>query len=138
MDISGEKAIVHNSPQLAAMLKKRMAGKKPGENLFNTSEVKVNGYIKKTSGVDISAKDIRTHVATTYAEEIFRKVFSGRNAPTDNKSARAARTEIGRLVSLRLGNRPSEALGSYINATVFAPLSKKFGNLTGPAPKKVK
>ena len=77
-------------------------------------------------------------MATTYAEEIFRKAFSGTNAPTNITSAKKARLEIGRLVSLKLGNTPSMALGSYINPTVFAPLVKKFGSLTTATPKKGK
>ncbi|MCC5033658.1 DNA topoisomerase IB [Streptomyces sp. WAC 00631] len=76
----------------------------------------LNGYLRETGGVDITAKDFRTwHATVLMAVALAVSEHAGRRSPA------AARRAVGRAireVSCYLGNTPAVCRASYINPRV--------------------
>lgn len=104
-----------DDPDIIAALRIHKRGKKPGDRLFDTTDKKTNDYIKEyTPG--FTNKDLRTYLATNLAAMLVKTI-----KPTDNskRAYQKARNEVAKIVSAQLGNRPKQALDSYINPIVF-------------------
>lgn len=72
----------------------------------------VNTYLREQSGLEISAKDLRTWAATVLAAE----VLALSDEPGDTKASRArAVREAMTEVSLALGNTPAVVRSSYVD-----------------------
>lgn len=117
----GKEGVWHNhlirDKNLAVMLlsRKKKAGDK-GKVFPETNSVKLNKYQEMLDGGKFTAKDFRTKRANLIALEEVGKI----NKPfQDEKSYKKAVMEVAEKVSHVLGNRPPQALESYINPTVF-------------------
>jgi DNA topoisomerase IB len=105
---------------LANELKERA---KSGGKLYNTTDAKVRDYLHGIAP-GFKVKDLRTVVATEEAQ----KAISDIPSPTDLKSYVKAITEVGKMVSAKLGNTPTVALASYIPPEVFSGWRFKVAN----------
>lgn len=104
-----------NDPEVAALLRDRVADRDPGNRLFNTNERKTASYFK-TYAPNFKLKDLRTLVAN----ETALGVIANEPVPTSAAELRTARNRVGDQVSRVLGNTRDVALTSYINPAVFA------------------
>jgi DNA topoisomerase IB len=116
----GKEGVWHDhlvrDPELAKML---VARTKRNGKLFDTDYAKVTKYVKGLDGGHFSPKDLRTKRANLLALAAVQSV--GRAKPfNDEKAYKAAVMEVAKKVSGVLGNRPPQALESYINPMVFA------------------
>lgn len=98
-------------PELVNLLSPRLGKGK----LFNATDVQVRDYLHSISK-GFKPKDMRTVVAAETALE----AIKGIKAPKTEKEFKKARTEVGKIVSQKLGNTPSVALASYIPPEVFS------------------
>lgn len=105
-----------SDPDLVATITRAKAGKKPNERLFDISDSATNTYLKGRMGSQYTAKDLRTYKATSMALAEVAK----RRPPKTAAELKQAKNEIAKIVSGQLGNKPNEALKSYINPMVFA------------------
>lgn len=118
----GKKGVKHshkiNNPELAKMLweRKETAGERGGQ-LFGTDEKKLNSYIRTLDGGSFTSKDFRTLKANKLAIEAINKV---KKIPKTLKEYKQKVKEVAEFVSKVLGNKPSEALKSYIDPVVFS------------------
>lgn len=103
-------------PAIYSAIETRLATKSGKQRLFDTSDTRVNSYIKKKMGNGYTGKDLRTLKATTMAMDMVKK----KRRPTSKTAYRKARNDIGDAVSKQLGNTRAEALRSYIAPEVFA------------------
>ena len=117
----GKEGVYHNhlvrDRQLAEMLKERAytAGQRGGQ-LFSTSAAKALAYARTLDGGRFTPKDFRTMRANALAiQEIGRAP-----TPTTAKEYKRAIKAVAEKVSAVLGNRPAQALESYIDPTVFS------------------
>ncbi len=102
---------------------KRMAayltdkGAKGTTRVFDTTQSKVLGYLKTTSGDKaFKTKDMRTWQGTVTAIKTIAKM----PVPTTEKEYKAARAHVANVVSSHLGNTPVMALKAYIDPAVFS------------------
>jgi DNA topoisomerase I len=103
----------------------RACKKLPGQHLFEyrdsdgtlqvVNSEDVNEYLRAASGLEITAKDFRTWVATRLAASI----LAGLPEPSDEKAARQAVVEMTRQVSKELRNTPAVCRASYIHPAVI-------------------
>ena len=118
----GKEGVSHNhlvrDPELAKVLlqRKATAGKRDGK-LFATDEKKLNAYIRTLDGGKFTAKDFRTLKATRLAVEHIKQIG---DCCKDMKSYKASVKAVAEHVSSVLGNKPQQALVSYINPAVFS------------------
>lgn len=118
----GKEGVAHDhlirNPELAEMLidRKRTAGERGGK-LFDTDEKRLNKYISTLDGGSFTAKDFRTLKATRLATGAIREI--GECCATA-KEYKAKVKEVAQRVSHVLGNKPAQALESYIDPTVFS------------------
>jgi len=75
----------------------------------------VNAYLRDTAGADISAKDYRTWVGTLFAASALATV----TAPSSERQAARAITEVICVVSTELGNTPAVCRASYVHPAVL-------------------
>ena len=108
-------------PEVVEMIRKCKAGKSRTDKLFpEATSTRVNALLKEITGQKITAKDLRTHIACTIA---LREVKKIKMMPKTEREFLALRKKVAEVVSAQLGNRFQQALDSYINPTIFAPLS---------------
>lgn len=116
----GKEGVSHDhkigNPELASMLVERAktAGQRGGK-LFDTNYDKVVSYAKTLDHGRFTPKDFRTIKANSMAVELV-----GKSAPKNMKEYKSAVMGVAKTVSAKLGNRPAQALESYIDPTVFS------------------
>jgi DNA topoisomerase-1 len=102
-------------PTLHAIFSQAIAAHPEGR-LFNASDAGVRQWLR-ARGHPFTPKDFRTVVAG----ETSLAVMEGMRTPRTQKEYRKARSEVGAMVSKRLGNTKAVALKSYVPPEVFAP-----------------
>lgn len=108
--------VIHN-PELAAMLvARKQSADRRGGKLFATDETKVRDYVAQLDGGGFLSKDLRTVRANMIA---IREIHATA-PPATEKQYKAAVKAVAERVSHVLGNRPAQALESYINPAVFS------------------
>jgi len=117
----GKEGIAHDhlvrDKQLAEMLLERKnAAGSPEAPIFRTTADKVREFTASLDGGKFTPKDFRTSAATRLADEIVR---SDPRPSTDLKEHRQRLNIVAGQVSRLLGNRPAQALESYIHPSVF-------------------
>lgn len=124
LDFIGKEGVRHvhkiNDPALAQILiwHKNRAGT-PNSKLFDTNYGRVAAYAEKLDGGKFTPKDFRTNRANELAIEHI-KTLGG---PAKNEKEYKARVKaVAERVSGVLGNRPRQALESYIDPVVFSGL----------------
>lgn len=118
----GKEGVSHDhlirNPELAKMLLDRKAtADERGGRLFNVDEKKLNQYIGKLDGGLFTAKDFRTLKANQLATTAIREIG---DCCESMKTYKQKVKEVAERVSHVLGNRPVQALESYIDPTVFS------------------
>lgn len=119
----GKEGVNHDhlirDPQLAKMLieRKNSAGS-PDRKLFNTTDEKVREFTSSLDGGKFSPKDFRTSAATRMAADL---VGKEKTIVKDQKELNKRIKAVAEHVSRLLGNRPAQALESYIHPAVFSP-----------------
>jgi len=112
-------------PEIAALiatLKKRRSGGpellayKQGRRWVDVRSPDINEYLKRASGLDVSAKDFRTWGATVVAALALAVIDP---AVTTKASRKRAILRAVREVAHYLGNTPAVARASYIDPRVF-------------------
>ena len=98
----------------------------PGQRLFQYRDADdviqpvysndVNDYLRDAAGVDITAKDFRTWVATVSAAAALGPLDS----PGSEKESKEVVNDVIRDVALELGNTPAVCRASYIHPKVLA------------------
>jgi DNA topoisomerase-1 len=119
----GKKGVPHDhlihDKELATMLVDRKnAASGPDGKLFNTSDTKVRAFTATLDGGKFTPKDFRTSRATVLATEAVKADPTPSSGPKEHQARIKA---VAERVSSVLGNRPAEALKSYIHPAVFAP-----------------
>lgn len=118
----GKEGVAHDhlirDPELAKMLleRKRTADARGGK-LFQTDDSKLRAYVATLDGGGFIPKDFRTLRANTIAIAEIQRIGECCASPKDYK---ARVKEVAERVSHVLGNRPSQALESYIDPTLFS------------------
>lgn len=101
-------------PVIAAIIKENSKDKDGEAKLFATNEGKVRDHWQSIGGSE-KPHDIRSVWATRLAK----KVVDSSEAPTTKKEYQALVKRASEVASAKLGNRPSQALESYIDHSVF-------------------
>jgi hypothetical protein len=125
-----------NDPQVFAMIANRLKTKSGKERLFFTNKNETKKYIKDVIGTipgdpskgEFDNKDLRTLKAHELAKAAIAKADStdamtvlDANGEPDKKDFDARRMKIAIVVSAQLGNKPTQALSSYIDPLLFLP-----------------
>lgn len=116
----GKEGVWHDhlikNPKLAEMLleRKKVAGE--DKKIFKTTDGKVSKYSKSLDGGDFTPKNFRTLKATKLALDEINKRGDCCKDPEEYKNQVM---EVGTIVSRVLGNRPQQAIESYIAPTVW-------------------
>ena len=108
------------SSGLARFLRQRKKVKGPEDQLFAVHDSHVRLYMQKVGMTGFSPKDFRTHQGTELAKQIIKEAPK----PTTEKELKALKKQVADEVSAWLSNKPSTALGSYINPQVFSKYDK--------------
>jgi DNA topoisomerase IB len=91
------------------------------EPLFDTNAARTIDYLKQISGLPgMKNHDLRTLLANRIAAAEVAKSLPP--APRTKREALALRKRIAEIVAAQLRNKPAQALSSYINPAVFAPI----------------
>lgn len=123
----GKEGIYHDhlmrDEKLGKMLiERKNATKAPHEPIFKTDEKKVRSFVNGLDGGGFSSKDFRTSLATRMAT----KAVESNPIPSKDQKEHTARVKkVAEHVSSVLGNKPAQALESYIHPAVFASWSPK-------------
>lgn len=116
----GKEGVYHDHLIRNSALAKMLLGRKKdaGDDgrLFKTDYEKVAAYARTLDSGRFTPKDFRTLKATSLATEAIR----GMPRPKTEKERKAAIKTVAERVSNVLGNRPQQALESYISPTVFS------------------
>jgi DNA topoisomerase-1 len=104
------------------LLDRKNAAKSANDKLFNTTYDDVHRFTVQRDGGKFTPKDFRTSAATSLAVET---VQANPQPAKDEKEYKARMKEVAVKVSSLLGNKPAQALKSYIAPFVFAPWSPK-------------
>jgi len=108
-------------PSVAKMLLTRKEASGDKGSLFKTTASKLSAYTHSLgSKAAFKTKDFRTHLATSTAKLMVKSMPK----PKTKTAYKAARSVIGKAVSKKLGNKPAEALKSYIDPRVFSEWEK--------------
>jgi len=116
----GEKNLVITTtdPGIAAMMKARLKGKKPGEQMFpGASATKMRVMMREVAGPQFIPYNFRHRIATSIAVREIAKESGYK--PIDADDFKAHQKAITALVSAQLGNRPEQTLKSYIAPSVW-------------------
>jgi DNA topoisomerase IB len=109
------------NPELSKMLldRKRAAEKDPDDDrLFPyTNDSYLRQYMRALDGGGFESKDMRTARANIVAMEMIHLV---KRPPKDEQDYKKKVKMVAEAVSKVLGNRPAEAIKSYINPAVFS------------------
>jgi phage-related protein (TIGR01555 family) len=100
-------------PRIAKFIRER--GAKGDQPIFAASYANVDEYFKGIAGDDFKIKDMRTWVGTQTALAQIAKM----PVPKDEKAHKQAVKAVAEIVSDKLGNKPAEALKSYIDPIVW-------------------
>jgi DNA topoisomerase IB/GNAT superfamily N-acetyltransferase len=119
----GKEGIVHDhlikNDKLGIMLlERKAAATSPESRIFATSDAKVRDFTATLDGGKFSPKDFRTSAGTRTAAEL---VKADPQPPRTEKEFKAKINEVATKVSRLLGNKPAQALESYIHPDVFTP-----------------
>lgn len=118
-DFSGKKGVRQQHSLKDSMVASWFGGVKPEENLFKTKDVKVReAWQEKYGGVKVH--DIRHVVASELAKTNLAKLIPPK--PKNKKEADALKTKVGTIVGEKLGNNPSQAIGTYIDPSLWKVL----------------
>ena len=104
------------------LLDRKNAAKSANDRLFNTTYDDVHRFTVQRDGGKFTPKDFRTSAATSLAVET---VQANPQSAKDEKEYKTRVKEVAVKVSSLLGNKPAQALKSYIAPFVFAPWSPK-------------
>jgi DNA topoisomerase-1 len=122
----GKEGVSHDhlirDPELAAMLLKRSKAVGPDGKLFDTNDGKLRDYTRTLDGGDFTPKDFRTMLATHLALEEIKRLPN----PASEKQYKAQVKQVAERVSRVLGNKPAQAIESYISPTVWASWRKLY------------
>lgn len=114
-------------PELVSFITESLAQAEddPEYKLFTgTNSSKTLAFLKEVSGLpEMKNHDLRTLLANRIAAAEVRKAMPPK--PTTKKEAMALRKKIAEIVAAQLRNKPAQALSSYINPAVFAPLMQE-------------
>jgi DNA topoisomerase I len=96
----------------------------------------VNDYLRAAAGIDVTAKDYRTWMATLLAG----RAFALLDAPRSRRAAQARVKEVLEEVSSELGNTPAVCRASYVHPGVVASYEDgswrdRWGTATGATPR---
>jgi DNA topoisomerase-1 len=95
----------------------------PGQLLFQyvdddgthgISSNDVNEYLRDATGLDVTAKEFRTWIATVLAADALAQL----DPPESDRAARRAVTDVVRTVSCQLANTPAVCRASYVHPRV--------------------
>ena len=100
-------------PVMAKFIRSRLRGKTNTDKLFPTDEEKIRKVWKPVGSEKVH--DIRSVLATRIAK----KIVDSADVPKTKKELHTLMTTCAKAASERLGNNPSEALNTYIDARVF-------------------
>jgi len=104
-------------PVVKADLIARKSTAGPSGKLYNnTGDSQLLAYAKDRDGGGFKVKDFRTARGTSEAVEVIKKM----KAPKTEKEYKKAVKEVATAVSKKLGNTPTVAQQSYIDAAVFS------------------
>ena len=106
---------VHVTGATARNVAAAAEGKKPGDRLFSVSPQRVNEYVKAKSGVEMSAKDFRTHHASGLVHEALEKLPRPKNDKEIKANVKSAIESAAKV----LGHTPSVCRSSYVNPRVL-------------------
>lgn len=106
---------VYDEDLIDSLLKRKAAAGDNGR-LFNTNDGALRDYAATLDGGGFHPKDLRTHLATSTAEQLVKEM----TAPKDEKEYKRAVIAVAKVVSMKLGNTPVVALQNYIAPSVFA------------------
>ena len=117
----GKEGINHDhlirDPELAFMLlKRKKAAGSPDGTLFQTSDARVRDFVAGLDGGKFSPKDFRTSAASRMARDM---VAADPRRSRDIKEHMKRVKAVAERVSSLLGNKPAQALKSYIYPAVF-------------------
>jgi DNA topoisomerase-1 len=119
----GKEGVYHDhlirNPQLADMLVRRKRDAGTDGRLFQTTDGKLRTFANTLDSGRFTPKDFRTLKATSLAIDEIQKM----PAPTNAVDRRKAMVTVATVVSRVLGNKPLQALESYINPMVFSAWS---------------
>ncbi len=99
------------------LLDRKYAAASPDGKLFKTTDNQVRKFTGNLDGGKFSPKDFRTSAGTRRAME---SVQADPAPSKDEKEHKARVKRVAEYVSSLLGNKPAEALKSYIHPAVFA------------------
>ena len=121
LEFTGKKGVEQNhmveNPKIAAMLKSRASQVSENDRLFQgINEFSLLKYTGKLDGKGFTPKNFRTRVGTVTAMEEIKSM----RTPSSMKEYKQQVMSVARTVSEKLGNRPAEALKSYINPAVWS------------------
>jgi DNA topoisomerase IB len=121
----GKEGVWHDhkvsDPNLSAMLLERKAASGDSGKIFNTEYNKVSKYVGTLGGGGFSPKDMRT----IRANELATKLMGGVVHVNGEDERKVMIKDIATKVSRVLGNRPQQALESYINPMIFDAIKVK-------------
>lgn len=103
------------------VIAKYVSGRGGEERLFPTSEEKIRKHWKSMGGYKVH--DIRSLLATRLAKRKLDELIPP--PPKDEKELNKVMAETAKVASEKLGNRPSEALNTYISHTIFPVVGEK-------------
>jgi DNA topoisomerase I len=123
----GKEGIAHDhlirNPELGKMLvQRKQAAATPDARLFATDDKKVRDFTASLDGGKFSPKDFRTSVATRMAVD---HVKADPHPSKDEKEHRKRVMDVAARVSKLLGNKPAQALESYIHPMAFSSWSPR-------------
>lgn len=120
LQFMGKEGVWHNhkvsDKNLAKELLRRKQSAGDGGKIFDTSYTKVANYTKSLGSGIYSAKDLRTIRANELAAEL---IGGQPRRFASNEERKSFIKDVATKVSSVLGNRPQQALESYINPASF-------------------
>jgi DNA topoisomerase-1 len=112
----GHTVLERHDPELASVLRVRMAGKAGDDQMFpKANDRKMNRWVDDTAGEEFKVKDFRTYLGTSTAAALVAEMPE----PLTAKEHQKMRLKVGDRVSAILGNTRQESLKSYIDPAVF-------------------
>lgn len=123
----GKEGVAHDhlirNPELAKMLvERKKAATNTDTKIFKTDDKKVRAFTATLDGGKFSPKDFRTSLATRMAID---HVKADPVPSKDQKEHEKRVKDVATRVSGVLGNKPAQALQSYIHPTAFASWSPR-------------
>ena len=111
-----------DDPELVKFISDRLAlGLTPQDPLFETNADKTIALLREISGLPgIKNHDLRTLLANRIAHAEVMKLVPP--PPGSKREVQMLRKRVAEIVARQLRNKPTQALSSYINPAVFAPL----------------